>query len=51
MLGFLDLVPNLGWALARGRCRHCGAGVTWSYPAIEVAALLVAVWSLAVLPG
>ncbi len=50
-LGVLDLVPILGWGLARGRCRHCGAGVSWSYPAIEVAALGVAAWSLAVLPG
>ena len=50
-LGFLDLVPILGWTLARGRCRHCGAAVSWSYPAIEVAALAVAAWSLAVLPG
>jgi len=51
VLGFLDLVPILGWALARGRCRPCGAAVSWWYPAIEVAALAVAAWSLAVLPG
>jgi leader peptidase (prepilin peptidase)/N-methyltransferase len=51
LLGVLDLVPILGWGLARGRCRHCGEGVSWSYPAIEVAALAVAAWSLAVLPG
>ncbi len=51
VLGFLDLVPILGWRLARGRCRHCGAAISWAYPAIEVAALIVAVWSLAVLPG
>ena len=50
-LGLLDLVPILGWGLARGRCRHCGAGISWSYPAIELAALAVAAWSLAVLPG
>ncbi len=51
VLGFLDLVPILGWCLARGRCRHCGAPISWSYPAIELAALMVAAWSLAVLPG
>ena len=51
VLGFLDLVPILGWTLARGRCRHCGAAVSWWYPAIEVAALAIAAWSLAVLPG
>jgi len=51
VLGFLDLVPILGWALARGRCRHCDAAVSWRYPAIEVAALVIAAWSVAVLPG
>jgi leader peptidase (prepilin peptidase)/N-methyltransferase len=39
------------WRLARGRCRHCDAPISWSYPAIEAAALVVAAWSLAVLPG
>ncbi len=50
-LGVLDLVPILSWCFARGRCRHCGAGISWRYPAIEVAALATAAWSLAVLPG
>jgi leader peptidase (prepilin peptidase)/N-methyltransferase len=36
-LGALDLVPLVSWALTRGRCRHCGAGVSWRYPAIEAA--------------
>ncbi len=51
VLGFLDLAPILGWCLARGRCRHCGAAISWSYPAIELAALAVAAWCLAVVPG
>ncbi len=46
-----DLVPLLSWLISRGRCRHCGAGIAWRYPLIELAALGVAVWSLAVLPG
>jgi leader peptidase (prepilin peptidase) / N-methyltransferase len=31
-LGPLDLVPLLTFALARGRCRHCGARIGWRYP-------------------
>ena len=50
-LGPLELIPVLGWLLARGRCRHCGGRVSWAYPAVELGALFVALWSLAVLPG
>jgi leader peptidase (prepilin peptidase)/N-methyltransferase len=54
-LGPRDLVPVLSFALARGRCRHCGAKVSWRYPITELwcglwAALLFlhtgASWSL-----
>ena len=37
-----DLVPLVSWALRRGRCRYCGVGIGWFYPAVELAALLVA---------
>ncbi|MDH3473801.1 MAG: A24 family peptidase [Rhodospirillales bacterium] len=50
-LGARDLVPLASWALARGRCRHCGGRLSLFYPAIELAALAMALWSLAVLPG
>jgi leader peptidase (prepilin peptidase)/N-methyltransferase len=50
-LGARDLVPIFGWLINRGRCRHCGRRISWFYPAIEVAATLVALWSLLVLPG
>jgi leader peptidase (prepilin peptidase)/N-methyltransferase len=30
-----DNVPVLGWLLLRGRCRACGAKVSWRYPAVE----------------
>ena len=33
----LELVPVLSWVALRGRCRGCGAGVSWRYPAIELA--------------
>ncbi len=50
-LAVRDLVPLASWILSRGRCRHCGARLGIFYPAIELAALGVALWSLAVLPG
>ena len=41
-LGPLDLVPVLSFAMARGRCRHCGTRIGWHYPVTE---LLCAVWA------
>jgi leader peptidase (prepilin peptidase)/N-methyltransferase len=38
-----DLVPLLSWLMARGRCRFCAAPIGWFYPAVELAALAVAV--------
>jgi leader peptidase (prepilin peptidase)/N-methyltransferase len=38
-----DNVPLLSWVLLRGRCRRCGMGISWRYPAVEVA---VGVWFL-----
>jgi len=35
VLGVRDLVPVISWLAARGRCRHCGAGVPVRYPLIE----------------
>jgi leader peptidase (prepilin peptidase)/N-methyltransferase len=43
VLGPLDLVPVLSWALARGRCHYCAARVSVRYPAIELACAL---WAL-----
>src|SRR3954467_9015904 len=31
-----DNVPNLGWLWLRGKCRACGAPISWRYPAIEL---------------
>ena len=50
-LGLRDLVPLVGWLAARGRCRTCGGALGLFYPAIELLALLVALWSLVVVPG
>ena len=44
-LGPADLVPLASWLATRGRCRHCGQSIGAFYPAIELAALGVALWS------
>ena len=46
-----DLVPLVSWLVHRAKCRYCGRPISVIYPAIEIAALLIAIWSLAVLPG
>jgi leader peptidase (prepilin peptidase) / N-methyltransferase len=42
-LAWYDNIPVMSWLLLRGRCRNCGTGISWRYPAVELAtALLVA---------
>jgi leader peptidase (prepilin peptidase)/N-methyltransferase len=36
-----DNVPILGWLWLRGRCRACGAPISWRYPAVEATAALL----------
>ncbi|MGE3474395.1 MAG: A24 family peptidase [Rhodospirillaceae bacterium] len=44
-----DLVPVLSWVMHGGKCAHCGARVSWRYPAIEVLmALLFTAAALAI---
>lgn len=31
-----DLVPVLSWLTLRGRCRYCGAAISWQYPVVEL---------------
>jgi leader peptidase (prepilin peptidase) / N-methyltransferase len=40
-----DNVPVVSWLVLRGRCRHCGVGISGRYPAVELttAALYAAV--------
>lgn len=45
-----DLVPLISWLRTGGRCRHCGARLGWFHPAIELAALAVAVIELSLDP-
>jgi leader peptidase (prepilin peptidase)/N-methyltransferase len=47
-LGPAELVPVLSWCALRGRCRGCGEGVHWRYPAMELASgalAACAVWA------
>jgi len=50
-LGARDLVPVLSWVVNRAKCRYCAQPLSWTYPAIELAAVAVALWSLALTPG
>lgn len=45
-LSWFDLIPILSFLFLRGRCRYCGARISWQYPAVEAAAglLFLLVW-------
>ncbi len=45
-LPWYDNVPLLSFLLLRGRCRFCGAGISWRYPLLELAGglLFLALW-------
>ncbi len=36
VLGPWDLVPVFSWLFLRGKCRYCGAKISWQSPVIEV---------------
>lgn len=44
-LGPAELVPLLSYAALRGRCRACGARIAAFHPAVELAAVGVALWA------
>lgn len=50
-LSAAELVPVAGWLAQGGRCRSCAAPIGYLYPALELGALGVAAWAVAVLPG
>jgi len=35
-LGVLENIPVISWVVLRGRCRHCGAGISTQYPLVEL---------------
>jgi leader peptidase (prepilin peptidase)/N-methyltransferase len=44
-LGVSDLVPVASWVRLRGRCRQCHAPLGLFYPAVELAAVGLALWA------
>lgn len=36
-ISWFDNIPVLTWVLLRGKCRRCGAGISWRYPVVELA--------------
>jgi len=46
----VELVPILSWLVLHGRCRNCHAEIGFFYPAIELAALAIAVWTVVTVP-
>ena len=46
-----ELVPILSWAVRRGRCRTCGAGIAAVHPLVEIGALAVGASAGWVAPG
>ncbi|HEY6941816.1 A24 family peptidase [Dokdonella sp.] len=36
----LENIPLLSWLALRGRCRHCGAPISWQYPLVELLSAL-----------
>ena len=35
-IAWCDNVPVLSYVMLRGKCRHCGAAISWRYPAVEL---------------
>ena len=48
-LGVVELIPVFSWIGLRGRCRHCGTGISPFYVIMEILAVLLFIWSLLVL--
>ena len=46
-----DLVPLASFAVLRGRCRHCGAGIEPLHVVMEIGALVIALWAAFVTSG
>ncbi|MBI2640462.1 MAG: prepilin peptidase [Candidatus Sungbacteria bacterium] len=48
VLSPFELVPVISFAFLKGRCRHCGAALSWQYPLVELgtALLYVGAWQL-----
>ena len=50
-LTVVELVPLVSYVALGGRCRTCRAPIGWLAPGMEAAALLIAIWSIAITPA
>jgi len=48
VLEWYELVPIASYLIQKGKCRHCGAGISVQYPLIELSGGLAFVWIAAV---
>lgn len=46
-----ELLPLVSWLVQRGKCRACGADIEPLYPAMEIGALVFALWAAFVVDG
>jgi len=52
-IAWYDNVPVLSFVILGAKCRHCGAPISWRYPAVELAtgaAFAICAWTLGVTP-
>jgi leader peptidase (prepilin peptidase) / N-methyltransferase len=35
-IAWYDNIPVVSYLMLRGKCRHCGAKISWRYPAVEL---------------
>ena len=45
----IDNIPVISWLLLRGRCRHCGTGISARYPVIEALTAVLSVLTVLIL--
>lgn len=53
-IAWYDNIPILSYLLLKARCRHCGAGIHWRYPLVELltgVAFFWFVWQLGLTPA
>jgi leader peptidase (prepilin peptidase) / N-methyltransferase len=50
-LGVRDLIPIASWLICRGTCRFCGERISLFYPAIEISAVILALWASVLTQG
>lgn len=46
----VELIPIVSWLIQKGRCASCNAWLGTIYPAMELAAIVMAVWAVLVVP-